>query len=538
MRKGKKKHHLPEGSCPADGCVHEAHHRGMGRRDFLTNLGLIGTGSLLLSGLPLRRLAASPLLTPLLSAAGDRILIVIRLKGGNDGLNTFVPLFDYSRYASYRPLLKIPTSNLISLDAKYAIPDFASDLKYLWDRGMMKVIQNVGYPNSDLSHFASTDIWDSAHTTIASKSGWLGRYLWNENPDFLTNPPSDPLAIQIGGDGNILFFNEDNVNMAMNVIDPEALYQIAQSGALYPVSGTATCYYQDQVDFLKSMINTTFYQSQSIKAAYDAGRNNVTFAGGELGEALALVSRLIQGGLTTPIYMLTLDGFDTHAQQDTRHPELLTTFAGAVRSLFDDLEAGGMDRRVLLMTFSEFGRRVNDNGSLGTDHGTAAPLMVFGSVLNGNGFLGDDVNLVDLDNNGNLKHTVDFRQVYTTILQDWMCVDELTADTLLGGAYSRLALGFDCSTTRAAAVETVQRYHQLRYDNGIPFIVVNLPQSAHIKLEAYDLLGRTVASTSNDYYSAGLHKITFPGIGRWPAGAYAYRLYINGSMEGGKAQKH
>ncbi len=485
-----KKYKTLKGSCIEHGHAHECHHNGMGRRDFLFNLGLVGAGTVALSGLPVNKLFASPILSSLLSAS-DRILVIIRLKGGNDGLNTFVPVFDYGTYSSYRPILKIDNANLLSLDNKYSVPNFASSLKTLWDAGKMKVIQNVGYANPDLSHFTSTDIWDSAETAAGEKSGWLGRYLWDQNPDFITTPPADPLAIQIGGDGNILFFNEDNINMAMNVVDPDALYNIAQTGSLYTVTGNAACYYQDQLDFMKSMINSTYYQSQSIHDAYGIGTNSVTFPTG-LGKSLSLVSRLIKGGLSTKIYMLTIDGFDTHATQDTRHPDLLTELADSVKALYDDLAVDSKDQNVLCMTFSEFGRRVNDNGSRGTDHGTSAPIILFGPAVGGNGFIGDDVNLSDLDLFGNLKFKTDFRQVYSSILQDWMCADELTTDTVLGGQYAKLSLGFDCSNVSSRDIATIQHLHQLRYESGSPFIVMSLPTSANVKLEAFDLIGRKV----------------------------------------------
>jgi uncharacterized protein (DUF1501 family) len=528
---------LPKGSRIEDGAAHDEHHnQGIGRRDFLKNLGLVSAGTMAFSGLPMRQLLASPMMSGMLRNSGNRVLVIIRLKGGNDGLNTFVPVFDYSTYSLYRPILKIPTGNLLTLDSKYSVPSYANSLKNMWDNGKMKVIQNVGYANQDLSHFTSTDIWDSSDTTHGTDSGWLGRYLWEENPGFLTNPPAEPLAIQIGGDGNILFFNEDAINMALNVIDPATLYQIAQSGSVYTVNGNAPCYYEDQLDFMKSMINSTYYQSQSIYDAFNASTNSVTYPTG-LGESLSLVSRLIKGNLGTKIYMLTLDGFDTHAQQDTRHPDLLTELADSVKAFYDDLAAGAKDQDVLTMTFSEFGRRVNDNGSIGTDHGTAAPLMLFGPAVNGNGFVGDDVNLTDLDNNGNLKHKVDFRDVYTTVLQDWLCADELTADTILGGAYSKIALGFDCTAVGMNEIKTVQKYHQLRYDNGKAFIFLNLPESGTVQLEAFDFIGKRMVSTNNEYYSKGLHTMRIPGIENWTTGAYVYRIYINGSMETGKLQR-
>jgi uncharacterized protein (DUF1501 family) len=532
-------HKTPDGSKLQDGQAHEHHHsREIGRRDFLKNLGLVTAGSFALSGLPFQQLFAAPAVQKMLVSSQDRILVVIRLKGGNDGLNTIVPLFDYGTYATFRPSLKIPTADLLPLNNQYAVPQFASALKSMWDSGKMRVVHNVGYDDMDLSHFVSTDIWDSAdNSNSPSKSGWLGRYLWDHNPNFITNPPANPLAIQIGGDGNILFFNQDNLNMAMNVVDPQSLYQIAQTGSLYTVGGNAPCYYEDQLDFMKSMINSTYYQSETIHDAYNAGSNDITYPAYDLANALSLVSRLIKGGLQTRIFMLTLDGFDTHAQQDVRHPELMAELANSVKAFYDDLQVGGKDSKVLCMTFSEFGRRVFDNGSMGTDHGTAAPLLLFGTPLAGNGFIGDDVNLSDLDSDFNLKHKIDFRQVYSTVLQDWLCAEEITADTILGGSYAKLGLGFNC-VTGVNEPSIPNAYHQLRYQqDGTAFLFLNLPESAPIKLEVFDFTGRKIMHSPVDYFSKGLHSLPIPGFNQWPKGAYLYNLYINGKIENGKIHR-
>lgn len=532
-----KHKYIPEGSRLEDGHAHDDHHnQGIGRRDFIKNLGLVTAGTVAFSTLPFNSLLASPLVQNALKSSGDRVLVIIRLKGGNDGLNTFVPVFDYGTYAGYRPNLAISQSNLLALNSMYSVPDYASSLKDMWDNGKMKVVQNVGYANHDLSHFTSTDIWDSAQIGQTDASGWLGRYLWDQNPDFITNPPTDPLAIQIGGDGNILFFNEDDLNMAMNVVDPDQLYQIAQTGSLYNVIGNQSCYYDDQLDFMKSMINSTYYQSEAIQIAYNNAANSVAYPSG-LGDSLSLVSRLIKGGLQTKIYMLTLDGFDTHAQQDTRHPDLLVELGDSVKAFYDDLQTGGKDNSVLTMTFSEFGRRVNDNGSMGTDHGTSAPLMLFGPAVNGNGFVGTDVDLSNLDVFGNMNFTTDFRQVYTTVLQDWMCINELMSDTILGASYTKLSLGFNCASIGVDEVTTVQNYHQLRYNNDRAVIILSLPQSCNVQLDVYDLTGKKVISTGNEYYSIGMHTMNIADLDKLSTGAYAYRIFINGSMESGKLMK-
>ncbi|MEL7222825.1 MAG: DUF1501 domain-containing protein, partial [Bacteroidota bacterium] len=376
-----------KGATLANGKAHQKDHQQWSRRTFLRQLGIAGTTSFLLGGTPLTAIANSPLAMALSNAVNDdRILVLIRLKGGNDGLNTIIPLFDYGTYQGARNDIAIPQNELINLTDELAMPNTMSALSNMWEGGQMKVVNNVGYPDQNLSHFRSTDIWSSASDSDELlSSGWLGRLLEQEYPDFLSNPPLVPPAIQMGSAGNLVFNDNAGFDMSLNVADPEQLYEIAQTGQLYDPLMVPECHYGEQLSYLRSVSNNVFRYAETIAENFGNGTNSVEYDGNSLAEQLALVARLIRGGLGTRLYMVVHDGFDTHANQAGSHPELLNQLARAVQHFHEDLSNGGHGDRVLSMTFSEFGRRIEQNASGGTDHGAAAPLFLFGEGLNGNG---------------------------------------------------------------------------------------------------------------------------------------------------------
>ncbi|MEZ4883746.1 MAG: DUF1501 domain-containing protein [Chitinophagales bacterium] len=519
-----------DGSSLQHGLAHEQAHRQWSRRGFLKGLSIAGGVSMLLGKTPINAATPSPFLKALAEAETDRILVLIRLKGGNDGLNMIVPTFDYGTYSSLRPTIAVPTSNLIALSSEFGIPNYMNPLQSLWQKGQMKVVHSVGYPDQNLSHFRSSDIWASASdSNEVVQDGWLGRYLSGEYPDYLTNPPAVPPAVQIGGSGNLVF-KEGLNNLSVVVNNPEQLFEIAQTGTLYDTQAVPECLVGDQLSFLRAVANTTFIYADVIKNAYDAGTNNMDYST-ELGQQLSLVARLIKGNLGTKLFMVELGSFDTHANQNNQHPNLLNSLAGGIHDFFADLEAADLADKVLAMTFSEFGRRIEQNASGGTDHGAAAPLMLFGGGLNGNGFLGTPPNLQDLDEVGNLKFHTDFREVYATILENWLCVDGETVNNLLSYDFNRISdLGLDCTdATSIAASQRPTIEHQARYDaNGLIFIHYTLLQSAHVRLDMYNLAGQIVETLVNDYRLSGTHEAVFrPSMGL-AVGQYIYRIEAGG----------
>jgi uncharacterized protein (DUF1501 family) len=189
----------------------------------------------------------------------DRILVLIRLKGGNDGLNTIIPVGDYGTYQALRPTIRVPQNEILNLNTAFGIPKTMAAAQTMWQDGKMKVVHSVGYPDQNLSHFRSSDIWASASdSNVTDDSGWLGRHLQQLYPDFLLNPPALPPAIQIGSVGNLAFTDSNNVNISVSVNDPNELYEIAQLGQLYSLDNLPDCLYGEQLGYMRAVANSTF----------------------------------------------------------------------------------------------------------------------------------------------------------------------------------------------------------------------------------------------------------------------------------------
>ena len=522
-----KKNHPRHGSAIEHGQAHEQDHQMWSRRMFIRNLGIAGSVSLMLGKMPITAMASSPLAWALANSENnERILVLVRLKGGNDGLNMIIPVFDYGTYQANRPGIGIPLAQITNLNNEFGIPNSMADVMPLWQDGRMKVVNSVGYPDQNLSHFRSADIWASASdANVVEDSGWLGRFLEGQFPDYLTNPPSVPPAIQIGGSGNLIFNNSDAINMGVIVDDPNALYEIAQNGQLYDTTNLPECYYGDQLGYLRTIANSTFRYTEAITQAYDASTNAAAYDNG-FAQQLALVARLIKGGLGTRLYMVTLDGFDTHAGQNNIHPNLLNTLAKGMKAFYDDLGVGGFAKDVLSMTFSEFGRRPEQNASGGTDHGAAAPLLLFGEGLNGNGIVGENPDLHNLDPNGNLQFSTDFRQAYATLLEYWLCVDADTVDGVLGQSFTRMPeLGLDCAPTPVFEPLALQLKHWATYEGGQVGIYYILPEGMPVQVQIFNMLGQPVATLFNGYQPAGQHRHVFHADrARITAGYYVYSI--------------
>jgi len=528
---------LPEGSALEHGQAHEAHHRQWSRRHFMRNIGL-GGGAFLLGKTPVWASAGAALDAVLGELETDRVLIWLRLKGGNDGLNMVIPVFDFGTYQSLRPNIHVPLDQTLSLNGELALPRAMQSAFDLWQEGKMKVIQNVGYASQNLSHFTSTDIWASSQPENATPvSGWMGRYLDHVYPDFLENPPQDPPAIQVGGAGSLFFRNEEEVNLGTVLNNPEQLAQIAQKGQAYDPVNVPECYYGEQLSYLRTVANTTYQYAGVINQAYEAGSNEVEYRSA-FGNQLAIVARLIKGGLHTPFYVITLDGFDTHANQTQLHPVLLQTLADGVQDFFADLAAGGQEKRVLAATLSEFGRRIEQNGSQGTDHGAAAPLLLFGPALEGNGVVGDKPDLQNLDLIGNLKFSTDFRQTYATLLENWLCVSPALVNTILGEDFIRLPeLGLSCSVTsnrpQPKTYGTLE--HHFFYRDGQLHIRYLLPETGPVRVRLFALNGKLLATPVESVQGAGQQEARWKIPPAWPSGMFIYTIESGSYRASGKA---
>ncbi len=417
----------------------------MNRREFVKKLGPLGAVPFCVSGLAITGFDRSPLLAALTgpSAALDRVLVVVQLVGGNDGINTVIPLDQYPAYLSLRANIAIPADRALRLTDAAGLHPAMTGMKTLYDNGKLCLVQGVSYPNPNFSHFRATDIWlTAADYNQDLSSGWLGRYLAYEFDGYPSGYPNpqmpDPPALQIGSVVS-LGFQGPSQSTAITIQDPNTFYQLVSGSSSGGQDETPPTTAGQELAYIRQVATQSTAFAARVKAAADRAQNRSILypAAGQnsLADQLKIVARLIAGGLHTRIYMVNLGGFDTHSNQvadDTTtgtHANLLGKLATAARAFVDDLELLGCDHRVIGMTFSEFGRRAASNASLGTDHGTAEPVFLFGSMVRP-GIMGNTPSLSDLSN-GNLMAQFDFRSVYASILAVWLGVDLNELDAVL-----------------------------------------------------------------------------------------------------------
>jgi len=349
----------------------------------------------------------------------DRILVVVQLSGGNDGLNTLVP-WNNDLYHRARPTLGLKKRDLLPLNDDLAFHGGLEPLKALYDDGGLAVVQGVGYPNPDRSHFRSMEIWQTASDADRFLGhGWIGRYFDN-NCSGSARPQAGvalgnerPQAFEGAKGFGIATENPQDFGWTPGVGQGRGLEE-AFHALNAPADGAP-----EVLDFLRHTTHNAIHSSKEVQDA--ARKGKVDAPGGRLTRQstsqLDMVAGLIRGGLDTRIYYVNTGGFDTHANQAGQHDRLLTQVAEALAAFQAQLRRDGTADRVVTMVFSEFGRRVQENGSGGTDHGTAAPLFVLGDAVRP-GLYGDAPDLSDLDQ-GDLKHGIDFRRVYASVLEDW-----------------------------------------------------------------------------------------------------------------------
>ncbi len=414
----------------------------MKRRDFL-KAAPVAVLPAFLNGITLNAYGSSPMLSALAGADADtdHVLVLIQLNGGNDGLNTVIPLDQYSKLSAYRNNVLINSPKVLPLNGytNTGLHPSLTGIQQMFNNGKVRIVQNVGYPNPNFSHFRSTDIWTSASDSNQTlTSGWAGRYLNYEYPNFPNGYPNstmpDPLAIQVGSFLSPVF-QGPTVNMAMAISDPTNFYNLV-NGIQDPAPATPA---GKELTYVRTIANQTNQFATVVKNAANAVTTQGVYpSNNDLADQLKIVARLIGGGLRTRVYMVSLGGFDTHANQvvssatDTgAHADLLTKVSQAVKAFQDDLQGLGVAERVVGMTFSEFGRRIVSNFSSGTDHGASAPLFIFGNKVIP-GILGDNPVIASGTTvNDNLAMQYDFRSVYTSLLQDWFCVPPSTVDATI-----------------------------------------------------------------------------------------------------------
>ncbi len=515
------------GSCLEHGSAHTEDHLRWSRRDFIRMLGLGAGSAFFLGRTPVEAFGSAPLLAHLRAVETDRVLVLVQLNGGNDGLNTVVP-FENDVYYNFRPDIAIAKNTVLKLNTEIGLHPSLSSFNTLFQDGRLAVLQNTGYPSPNLSHFRSTDIWLSgSDADKVVPTGWAGRYLDAEFPTFHTDPGNHPLAVQLGGTASLLT-QGPQTGMGMSLASPEIFSRIAERGVVYETDNLPAGPMGAEMDFVRTVANDSFQYAGAVQQASAAGKNQVAYpTGNGLASNLSIVARLIKGRLGARIYHVALGGFDTHANQLTNHANLLRSLSEAVKAFYDDLAAARGAENVMVMTFSEFGRRPRQNGSRGTDHGTAAPLFIIGGSVAG-GVFGKAPSLSDLDSSSNLKYEIDFRSAYATILKDWFGLAPSAVASVLGGSFGTLPfVSAPVQTASPRPSETPEAF-TLHGNYPNPFnpttiIVYSLAQPGRVRLDIFDTLGRRVQTLVDEEQAVGKHELPFDAYGL-PSGTYLYRL--------------
>jgi len=406
------------------------------RRDFISS-GLLAAGA----GLIVPPVLAKGVLAATSEGVhNDRVLVVLQWGGGNDGLNTVVPYAD-SAYHDARPTIGIAPDKVLRLDDAVGLHPSLTGIKALFDRGQVAVIQGVGYPQPTYSHFEGVHVWEYADPLRKQNEGWLGRVL--ARGGLLAS--DQPLACVAAGQASTPT-ELRAAGTTVSVIDSAAGYavqggpgrQVAAPALYASTPGLYGALFDTALTTAEAGISALQKASNYKAAASYEPRGVVYGSKVDLASSLQLAAQIIVTQPSAKVIHVVLGGFDTHQQEDTRHAALMGYVDSAVSAFMADLAAHGQDRRVTLMTWSEFGRRVKENGSKGTDHGSAAPMFVVGGALKG-GVLGEHPSLTSTVDNGNLKYTTDFRSVYQSLIRDWLGADPAA---VLGGAFPESGLSW------------------------------------------------------------------------------------------------
>jgi uncharacterized protein (DUF1501 family) len=555
------------------------------RRKFIRNIGVAGSGAFTLAGIPIS--VQSKALETFRSVAGsdnDKVLVILQLHGGNDGLNTLIPVEQYDTYYSRRANIAIPAANsvrkMIPLDGTLPSanqvglhPDMLA-AKKMYDQGKVNFIQGVSYKNNNGSHFRGRDIRSmGGGSDDYYSSGWVGRYLQNDiapqvYPDDYPNADNkDPLALELGSEVSLLFHQEGNIPSSISIgNDPESLAKLVEELEGFEDEGLdprgtppeflRNSPYGKEMNWLlgledksedyagrlfevyqkSSEASVTYPETYPFNAPKGSLKNRLT-------PQLKLIARLLDGGgdgVKTKVFLLKLGGFDTHAEQVESydptmgvHASQLYHITSAMEAFQKDLKERGIEDRVLTVTTSEFGRRIQSNGSYGTDHGKGGPVMVFGKGVQG-GVIGTTPDM----NKSNVDMQVDYRQVYATILKDWMEVDEdIITNTVFygnfidgpkeeGGSYSQLPLIGDNLVT--SVDDFLESRFVLKQNHPNPArrltnIEFYVNSAGYVQLSIRDMKGRTVKQVLSAFHRQGEYKVPVD-LQDLDAGTYIYQI--------------
>lgn len=518
----------------------------MDRRKFLRNTVPVAvTMPALLNGFSFTAQGAESNLARLLEQTltdTDHVFVLVQLGGGNDGLNMVIPLDIYGNYYNARTNVAIPQSQVLRLDGtdKSGLHPAMTAMQNMFNEGKMNIVQSVGYENPSFSHFRDTDVWNSGDTRRNRRervrTGWMGRYLESEYPGYPDAFPNaemtDPLAIQISNYPT-LAMQGSIYSMGLSITNPEKVYSFVNPFSDYPLSSVPA---NKELKFLRVISEKTKIYSDIIRSAYQRSSTMATYpTENYLAEQLKIVARLIKGGLKTRVYTVSMGGFDTHKRQvnasDTTtgmHAKLMKDLSSGINAFQQDIEMMGLDDRVMGMTYSEFGRRIKSNASLGTDHGAAAPLIMFGKNAK-KGILGTSPDIpADIQVVNNIPFQYDFRSVYASVLEQWFCVKQPALDSILLQNYQSLPLitgpcgvADDPDDTNNNSENLLLKMWPNPYT--INATIQFSTNGGNTMIQQINSLGQVVKVLANGDYAEGTHNIDIYSDGL-PTGAYFLRL--------------
>ncbi len=503
----------------------------MNRRKFIITTGAVSAGAVLAPHI----LKSSPTFDfipneKIFDIEDDSIMIIIEMFGGNDGLNTVLPIEYEDEYMKIRPTLNIPKESATRIGTSdiYVNAAMSDDIHNygflgLLSSGRMAIVNGIGYDNPNLSHFRSRDIW---HTGINSSDpneklleGWLGKFFASKLPDFPNQIPEHPIAIAIGGSVPLLFKSKIG-DMGIALTDPDSFFNLGKGltpkDAKFPAPVKSN--YEKEYNFVDTIARQSEAYSQAVYSAYQVGKvkSKVNYSSG-LAQRFRMIAALIAGGLKTKVYYVNLSNFDSHAQQmqaDYKggHANLLAQVASSISEFTDDAIQQGFADRVAGMTMSEFGRRAYDNGSRGTDHGAGSLQFVFSASdnnINANYYrMEGHPNLFDLDEYGNIKADYDFRRTNSDFLQTWFGAEIADIKNVFGSEF----LPFGILKKRSSSVEEIHKIIKSgeikiypNPSNGFANISFNLMKPAKLNLAIFNIKGQKILDLGTNYFDSGIY---------------------------------
>ncbi|NQW29306.1 MAG: DUF1501 domain-containing protein [Ignavibacteria bacterium] len=508
----------------------------MKRRNFIKSTAAAAVGSQVLGGVPVK--AFSPFeLSEQIQGEDDKILIVIQLFGGNDGLNMIVPVDDPEYYKA-RPTIAVPKDKAVKvLGNVYMHPalDPANiyNLKRMFEDGRLAVIQGIGYENPNLSHFRSTDIWLSGFNSIDPDKrlidGWLGRYWADQIQGFPETLPDHPTAVQLGGTLSMLLQSPQG-DIGIALTDPQKFFELGQGLSPDLDRMSEDTRYGKEFNFVRLVAEQSDKYSTVVKSSYDNGKNSVTYPKNGFIQQMQLIAKLISGGLKTKVFLVRMGGFDTHVQQQNDdltglHPYLMNTLSSGIGLFMQDALAQGFADRVVGMTVSEFGRRPAENGSRGTDHGAASMQFVWGNKVR-SGVYGNNPDFTNLDN-GDFRWQYDYRRIYADVMETWFGGTPDDTERILEERV--LPLGVLQRTTSVQdAYDGKTRIEIKAFPNPFTSTATlewNQEVPASVKIELYSTTGKLVETVYIGSVSPG--RVTIP-VTASASGSYICNVIVNG----------